>query len=190
MPSPFIKELTEDGGPQTDFEKWSSRLGSATGLNAKDINIAVEQPKKVAYLEQTIRAMEQGTLKIRVRSLENEQVRLPYMAAPAPPKMEAPAPYHHTRSLPSHPLVPCSQALARMALSQQVTNKLLVAALLLNVGLAGATAIPAAAWLVGAGVFGAQAGASALSIKVFDKKAARYESKDFGDAEVVEAKAE
>ena len=36
-------------------------------------------------------------------------------------------------------------------------------------------------WLAGAGVFGAQAGGAALSIKIFDKKNARYETKDFGD---------
>ena len=60
----------------------------------------------MAYLEQTVRAMEQGNLKIRVRSLENEQ------------------------------------ALARIALSQQVTNKLLMTALLLNIGLTGATLCP------------------------------------------------
>ena len=111
-----------------------------------DLDTAITQPKKVAYLEQTVRAIEQGNLKIRVRSLENEQ------------------------------------ALARMALSQTITNKLLVATLLLNLGLAGATRLPAALYFIGAGLVGAQAGGTALSIKIFDKKAARYETKDFGDA--------
>ena len=92
-----------------------------------------------------MRAMEQGNLKIRVRSLENEQ------------------------------------ALARIALGQAVTNKLMVTLLLLNLGLTGATAVPAIAYLAGAGLFGAQAAGAALSIKIFDKKNARYESKDFGD---------
>ena len=119
---------------------------AATGLRTEDINTAIMQPKKVAYLEQTVRAMEQGNLKIRVRSLENEQ------------------------------------ALARLALSQTVTNKLLCAALLLNIGLSGAGRIPAALWLAGSGVFGAQALGTSLSIKIFDKKASRYETKDFGDA--------
>ena len=36
---------------------------------AQDINTAIMQPRKVAYLEQTVRAMEQGTLKIRVQAL-------------------------------------------------------------------------------------------------------------------------
>ena len=41
---------------------------------------------------------------------------------------------------------------------------------------------PAALYFIGAGLVGAQAGGTALSIKIFDKKAARYETKDFGDA--------
>ena len=94
---------------------------AATGLRPADLDTAITQPKKVAYLEQTVRAIEQGNLKIRVRSLENEQ------------------------------------ALARMALSQTITNKLLVATLLLNLGLAGATRLPAALYFIGAGLVGAQA---------------------------------
>lgn len=49
-----------------------------TGLNKDDIDTAISQPRKVAYLEQTIRSIEQGSLKIRVRSLENEQVSHAY----------------------------------------------------------------------------------------------------------------
>ena len=45
----------------------------ATGLNAADVNTALQSPRKIQYLEDTVRAMEQGSLKIRVRSLENEQ---------------------------------------------------------------------------------------------------------------------
>ena len=116
------------------------------------MDTAITQPKKVAYLEQTVRAIEQGNLKIRVRSLENER------------------------------------ALARIALSQQITNKLLVGIVLLQLGLARATAFPSL-FLVGAGAFGAQALGAAASIKIFDKKAARYEAKDFGDATAVEVDA-
>ena len=144
LAQPFINELTEaDAG--SSVEKWASRFASATGLNAADLDIAITQPKKVAYLEQTVRAMEQGSLKIRVRSLENER------------------------------------ALSRLALSQEITNKLLLCGLLLNLGLARATALPATAWFVGAGAVGAGAGASALAVKLFDKKNAKYEAKDFGD---------
>ena len=117
-----------------------SRLSKATGLNAEDIDIAVRQPQKVAYLERTLRSMEQGALKIRVRSLENEQLH----------------PLH-----PLHPLQVRSleneQALARLALGQAVTNKLLVASLFLNLGLARVGAVPAFVWLAAAGAFGAQA---------------------------------
>ena len=144
---PFIEDLTEEGAPTTELGKFLDRAGKATGLRTEDINTAIEQPKKVLYLEQTVRAMEQGNLKIRVRSLENEQ------------------------------------ALARVALSQTVTNKLLVCGVLLNAALSTAVArVPSIALLAGAGLFGAQAVGGALSIKIFDKKAARYESKDFGDA--------
>jgi len=154
LAQPFINDLTEGDTPQSDFEKFLTRTGKATGLNVDDVNTALNQPRKVAYLEQTVRAMEQGTLKIRVRSLENER------------------------------------ALARLAISQQITNKLLVSGLLLNLGLARVTALPSL-WLVGAGAFGAQALGAALSIKIFDKKAARYETKDFGDDKpVVEVDAE
>jgi len=152
LAQPFINQLTEDGQPTTEFGKFASRFSVATGLNVADIDTAVSQPKKVAYLEQTVRAMEQGTLKIRVRSLENEQ------------------------------------ALARIALSQGVTNKLLVSSLFLNFAFSGWSKIPSALWLAGAAAFGAQAAGGALSIQLFDKKAARYESKDFGD-EAIEADA-
>jgi len=149
---PFIEGLTEDGQPDDALGKFLSRAGAATGLRAADVDTAITQPKKVAYLEQTVRAMEQGNLKIRVRSLENEQ------------------------------------ALARIALSQQITNKLLITTLFLNLGLARATALPALLYYLGAGAFGAQALGAALQIKIFDKKNARYEAKDFGDEKADEKK--
>ena len=34
---------------------------------------AVSSPKKIAYIEETLREIERGDLKIRVRSLENEK---------------------------------------------------------------------------------------------------------------------
>ena len=42
-------------------------------LHRDDINTAVTSPRKIAYIEETMRSMENGTLKIRVRSLENEK---------------------------------------------------------------------------------------------------------------------
>jgi predicted unusual protein kinase regulating ubiquinone biosynthesis (AarF/ABC1/UbiB family) len=137
---PFIEALSDDAD---EANKFVSRFSKITGLNTKDIDTAITQPRKVAYLERTVRAMEQGNLKIRVRSLENEL------------------------------------ALGRLQLGQALTNKLLAASLLLNLGLAGSTPIPAAVYLAGSALLGVQAGIGALSIKIFDKKASRYESKDF-----------
>jgi len=88
---------------------------------SQDIDSALTQPKKVAYLEETIRAMEQGQLKIRVRSIENEQ------------------------------------ALSRLALSTELTHKMLLASVLLNLGLAGVGVVPRMVWFVGAAGMGAQA---------------------------------
>lgn len=128
------------------MEKWADRLGKATGLNQGDVETAIMQPRKVAYLEETIRSIEQGALKIRVRSLENEQ------------------------------------ALARLQLSTDAGNKLLVSSVLLNLALSRAGAVPASLWFAAAGFFGLQAGTTALQIKAFDKKKAKYESKDFGSS--------
>ena len=98
----------------------------------------------MAYLEETVRSMEQGQLKIRVRSLENEQ------------------------------------ALTRLQLSTDVGNKPLVASVLLNLALARVGGVPSTLWFAAAGFFGLQAGTTSLQIKAFDKKKAKYETKDFG----------
>ena len=140
---PFINELTETDSYNSAVEKWADRFGAATGLRTKDIDTAISQPKKVAYLEQTLRSMEQGSLKIRVRSLENEQ------------------------------------ALSRMQLDNAVTQKMLIASIFLNVGLAGAGRLPATVWYTLAALFGAQSAGASLKVKLFDKKAAKYESKEF-----------
>ncbi len=44
-----------------------------TGLNAEDLNVAVTAPRRISYIESTLREMEQGSLRIRVRALENEK---------------------------------------------------------------------------------------------------------------------
>ena len=61
------------GSGATESTKFLSRAASATGLNKGDISTAISSPRKIAYLEETVRSMEQGSLKIRVRSLENEK---------------------------------------------------------------------------------------------------------------------
>ena len=74
LAQPFIEEFIEEQkGYQSETEKNFSIFQKATGLNLPDINTAIRQPKKVEYIEQTLRQMENGSLKIRVRSLENEK---------------------------------------------------------------------------------------------------------------------
>ena len=74
LAQPFIEKFTDNqAGFTNKAEKQFSIFKKATGLNPDDINDAVTSPKKVAYIEETMRAMESGNLKIRVRSLENEK---------------------------------------------------------------------------------------------------------------------
>ena len=66
LAQPFVERLI--ASEKSGF----AQAAEATGLNFRDINTAVSTPRKIAYLEETLRSMEQGNLKIRVRSLENE----------------------------------------------------------------------------------------------------------------------
>lgn len=74
LAQPFLEKfIDEQKGYNSKFEKNFEKFQTATGLNSWGIDTALTQPKKVAYIEETIRAMESGSLKIRVRSLENEK---------------------------------------------------------------------------------------------------------------------
>ena len=74
LAQPFIQKfIDEQKGYKSEFEKNLAKFQKATGLSKTDVNTAVMQPRKVQYIEETIRAMESGDLKIRVRSLENEK---------------------------------------------------------------------------------------------------------------------
>lgn len=42
-------------------------------MNPVDVETAISSPRKIQYVEETLREMEAGNLKIRVRSLENEK---------------------------------------------------------------------------------------------------------------------
>merc|ERR1719491_2284490 len=66
LAQPFIEKFTESQRNETPAEKNLSFFGKATGLNPTDIQKAVTSPKKIDYLERTIRDMERGDLKIRV----------------------------------------------------------------------------------------------------------------------------
>ena len=74
LAQPFIEKFTESQKEySSEAAKQFSIFQKATGLNTKDVNTAIRSPKKIAYIEETLRSMEEGTLKIRVRSLENEK---------------------------------------------------------------------------------------------------------------------
>eukprot|EP00239_Pterosperma_sp_CCMP1384_P003265 CAMPEP_0197857120 /NCGR_PEP_ID=MMETSP1438-20131217/29897_1 /TAXON_ID=1461541 /ORGANISM="Pterosperma sp., Strain CCMP1384" /LENGTH=803 /DNA_ID=CAMNT_0043472829 /DNA_START=154 /DNA_END=2565 /DNA_ORIENTATION=+ len=72
LAQPFIEVFASTTQYSSEAQKYVSRFGKLTGLNLKDVNTAVTTPKKVAYIEETLREIEQGNLKIRTRSLENE----------------------------------------------------------------------------------------------------------------------
>jgi predicted unusual protein kinase regulating ubiquinone biosynthesis (AarF/ABC1/UbiB family) len=74
LAQPFIEKFTDaQKNYSSDAEKKFDIFSRATGLNKDDINTAVTSPRKIAYIEETLRAMSAGDLKIRVRSLENEK---------------------------------------------------------------------------------------------------------------------
>jgi len=71
---PFVEKFIDtQKGYGSDADKKFSIFRKATGLNADDIEAAVTQPRKIQYIADTLREMESGNLKIRVRSLENEK---------------------------------------------------------------------------------------------------------------------
>jgi hypothetical protein len=74
LAQPFVEKFTEQQkGYRTPAQKNLNIFSKATGLNQRDIETAITSPKKIAYIEETIRAIESGNLKVRVRSLENEK---------------------------------------------------------------------------------------------------------------------
>ncbi|GMH75538.1 hypothetical protein TrLO_g7240, partial [Triparma laevis f. longispina] len=74
LAQPFIEKFTEvRKGYKSDFDKNLSIFSKATGLNPTDVETAVSSPRRIRYVEETLRQMEEGNLKIRVRSLENEK---------------------------------------------------------------------------------------------------------------------
>mmetsp|Transcript_19517 Transcript_19517/g.58059 ORF Transcript_19517/g.58059 Transcript_19517/m.58059 type:complete len:277 (-) Transcript_19517:64-894(-) len=141
---PFVERLIDKvkyGG--SSGAKSLGILGKATGLNAEDVNTAVTSPRKIAYLEETVRAIEQGNLKIRVRSLENEM------------------------------------ALARLSTQSKATTNLLLASVVLNAAGLVTRTVPQYALFAAAAGLGAQGLGALLSLSAFDKKAAKYTSKEF-----------
>jgi predicted unusual protein kinase regulating ubiquinone biosynthesis (AarF/ABC1/UbiB family) len=71
LAQPFVEKFIDQQQNRygSDFEKYVEKIKKATGLNAMSIDTAIRQPKKVEYIEETIRAMEAGDLKVRLLSL-------------------------------------------------------------------------------------------------------------------------
>ena len=72
LAQPFLKELVDlhDGSA---FLSLLKSWGKAVGWRPIDLAHTIQQPRKVAYLEDTLLRMEQGDLKLRVRVLESER---------------------------------------------------------------------------------------------------------------------
>ena len=72
LAQPFLKELVDlkDGSATISFLRtWGKKLG----WRPVDIANAVQSPRKMAYVADTVTKMEQGDLKLRVRVLESER---------------------------------------------------------------------------------------------------------------------
>lgn len=69
---PYLKELIDlkDGSVAITAVK---SFQKKVGWRQKDIEAVVTQPRKTAYIEQTLRRMESGELRFRVRVLESER---------------------------------------------------------------------------------------------------------------------
>lgn len=65
LAQPFLEKFIDSQEQYgSGFEKSISKFQKATGLNAWGINTAIRQPRKVEYIEETVRAMESGDLKV------------------------------------------------------------------------------------------------------------------------------
>lgn len=72
LAQPYLKELVDlrDGSATLSFLK---SAGKKLGWRPIDIQNAITSPRKIAEVDDILRRMEQGDLKLRVRSLESEQ---------------------------------------------------------------------------------------------------------------------
>ena len=74
LSQPFVEKFAESQmGYTSELGRGFNIFSKATGLNKQDVETALMQPRKIQYIEETIRDMASGDLKIRTRSLENEK---------------------------------------------------------------------------------------------------------------------
>jgi predicted unusual protein kinase regulating ubiquinone biosynthesis (AarF/ABC1/UbiB family) len=146
LAQPYLKELVDlrDGSATLSALKTISKK---LGLRPIDIAQTIQQPRKVANLEDILTRMEQGDLKLRVRVLESE------------------------RSFKRMELVQSNMATALAA--STFLNAGIVLSTVANP--AGQLSVAAKCTLALAGLFGIQVPIGILKLKALDKKFADFE---------------
>ena len=140
LAQPFLKELIDlrDGNA---FVSLLKQWGKSLGWRPIDIANAIQTPRKIAYMDETITKMERGDLKLRVRVLESE------------------------RAFKRMDLVQSNMGVAIAA-----SAFLNMGILLSTLGPAGTLSVAARAALALSGVFGVQVPIGLLKLNALDKK--------------------
>jgi len=150
LAQPFLKELIDlkDGSATLSLLKtWGKKLG----WRPVDIAQFVQQPRKVAHLDDIVTKMEQGDLKLRVRVLDSE------------------------RSFQRMEIVQSNMALA-IAASAFLNVGILLSTITTSTTPAGTIALGSKCALGLAGIFGLQVPIGIFKLRVLDKKIKQFSS--------------